>query len=390
MRQVTKETFRLSPFSRRRLLVNSAAFGVAAFAGRRGIAAPSISPVMATLSAYMSEAGARDASRRSRREGQASHPGYAGRDGLGIAAARPDASRSISRGCIRARKSRLWRRRTSCAVRSKQRSPTRCWRIRTKPTTRTRPRSRIPGCSIVPAALAAAEQFGIDGQRFLRAVTLGYDVGTRVTMTVGVPGFQSANHLNTHAIAGTFGSAAAAASRPASTRSRCAGCSTTPRSRPPASKPGSATPITSRKPSSLRACRRATASRQPRSCTRAAPASTTFFRGRTISCWSMLPRRIRRGSIEKLGERYEIARTNIKKWTVGSPIQAPLDALENIRQEASVRGRAGEDRRRARGHQRGRAGEQSRDAGHLPAAHGGGDAGGQDGVRSVRRTTRRA
>jgi 2-methylcitrate dehydratase PrpD len=31
--------------------------------------------------------------------------------------------------------------------------------------------------------------------------------------------------------------------------------------------------------------------------------------------------------VEKLGERYEIARTNIKKWTVGSPIQAPLDAL---------------------------------------------------------------
>src|SRR5581483_6615105 len=32
--------------------------------------------------------------------------------------------------------------------------------------------------------------------------------------------------------------------------------------------------------------------------------------------------------IEKLGERYEVTRTNIKKWTVGSPIQAPLDALE--------------------------------------------------------------
>src|SRR2546430_8219438 len=31
--------------------------------------------------------------------------------------------------------------------------------------------------------------------------------------------------------------------------------------------------------------------------------------------------------VEKLGERYEITRTNIKKWTVGSPIQAPLDAL---------------------------------------------------------------
>jgi 2-methylcitrate dehydratase PrpD len=35
--------------------------------------------------------------------------------------------------------------------------------------------------------------------------------------------------------------------------------------------------------------------------------------------------------VEKLGERYEIARTDIKKWTVGSPIQGPLDAIENIR-----------------------------------------------------------
>jgi 2-methylcitrate dehydratase PrpD len=33
---------------------------------------------------------------------------------------------------------------------------------------------------------------------------------------------------------------------------------------------------------------------------------------------------------EKLGELYEVMRTSFKKWTVGSPIQAPLDALENI------------------------------------------------------------
>jgi 2-methylcitrate dehydratase PrpD len=39
------------------------------------------------------------------------------------------------------------------------------------------------------------------------------------------------------------------------------------------------------------------------------------------------------GLIEKLGERYEVTRTNIKKWTVGSPIQAPLDALENLRKK---------------------------------------------------------
>jgi 2-methylcitrate dehydratase PrpD len=37
--------------------------------------------------------------------------------------------------------------------------------------------------------------------------------------------------------------------------------------------------------------------------------------------------------VDKLGERYEVTRTNIKKWTVGSPIQAPLDALQTLRQK---------------------------------------------------------
>ena len=31
--------------------------------------------------------------------------------------------------------------------------------------------------------------------------------------------------------------------------------------------------------------------------------------------------------VEGLGESYEILRTNIKRWSVGSPIQAPLDCL---------------------------------------------------------------
>jgi 2-methylcitrate dehydratase PrpD len=35
--------------------------------------------------------------------------------------------------------------------------------------------------------------------------------------------------------------------------------------------------------------------------------------------------------VQGLGERYEIAQTDIKKWTVGSPIQGPLDAIEAIR-----------------------------------------------------------
>ena len=41
------------------------------------------------------------------------------------------------------------------------------------------PSQSHPGASIVPTALAMGEQLGISGRHYLRAVTLGYDVGTR-------------------------------------------------------------------------------------------------------------------------------------------------------------------------------------------------------------------
>src|SRR5262249_12204882 len=37
--------------------------------------------------------------------------------------------------------------------------------------------------------------------------------------------------------------------------------------------------------------------------------------------------------VDKLGERFAIAETDIKKWSVGSPIQGPLDAVAAIRQK---------------------------------------------------------
>src|SRR5205823_14559682 len=41
-----------------------------------------------------------------------------------------------------------------------------------------------PGCNVVPSALAVGEQFGITGMHFVRAVTLGYDVGARMLMAL--------------------------------------------------------------------------------------------------------------------------------------------------------------------------------------------------------------
>jgi len=68
-----------------------------------------------------------------------------------------------------------------------------------------------PGCAIVPAAFAVGEKFGISGEQLLRAVALGYDVGPRVTMTLGALSLRSEGHKSTHSIAGVFGAAAAAA-----------------------------------------------------------------------------------------------------------------------------------------------------------------------------------
>jgi 2-methylcitrate dehydratase PrpD len=62
----------------------------------------------------------------------------------------------------------------------------------------------------VPAALAAGELFGIDAKHFLSAITLGDDIGTRVSMTLGGLQFQMKTHHSSHSIANNFGAAAAA------------------------------------------------------------------------------------------------------------------------------------------------------------------------------------
>src|SRR5262249_11453235 len=67
-----------------------------------------------------------------------------------------------------------------------------------------------PRCAVGPAAPAVGEALGIDGRHCLRAVSLGYDVGPRVTMCLGVPALSRDAHLSSHSIAGAFGTAAAA------------------------------------------------------------------------------------------------------------------------------------------------------------------------------------
>ena len=68
-----------------------------------------------------------------------------------------------------------------------------------------------PGCAVVPAALAMAEREGRSGMEMLRAVTLGYDVCSRFLLALG-PDLVRATHRSAEGTSSTLGSAAAAAS----------------------------------------------------------------------------------------------------------------------------------------------------------------------------------
>lgn len=65
-----------------------------------------------------------------------------------------------------------------------------------------------PGCSIVPAALAAGELFGASSAQLLSAVAAGYDLGARAVMALGYPEHEAAR-FSTHSIGGQWGAAAA-------------------------------------------------------------------------------------------------------------------------------------------------------------------------------------
>jgi len=68
-----------------------------------------------------------------------------------------------------------------------------------------------PGCSVVPAALAVAEREARSGPELLSAVTLGYDLCCRFLLALG-PDLVRGTHRGAEGTGATFGSVAAAAS----------------------------------------------------------------------------------------------------------------------------------------------------------------------------------
>src|SRR5580658_5634954 len=185
-----------------------------------------------------------------------------------------------------------------------------------------------PGCNVVPAALATGEQFRISGAHFLRAVALGYDVGARVLISLRPGVFDT--HKSTHSVAGVFGAAAAA------------GCA----AKLNAQQMRRLLDYTAQQSSGIASWDRDTDHIKKGFVFGGMPARSGVTSALLVqSGWNGVddvlsgddnfllanaPHGDAKALIDQLGERYEIIPTSIKKWTVGSPIQGPLDALEII------------------------------------------------------------
>ena len=188
-----------------------------------------------------------------------------------------------------------------------------------------------PGASIVPSALAVGEDLGATGEHFLRAVVLGYDVGPRLTMALGGPTFRNDTRRSTHALAGNFGSAAAAGCM--------AGLS--------AQQIRWLLDYASQQAAGYAVWGRDTDHIEKGFVFGGMPARNGVTSALVVrSGWNGVddvfsgednffqvnaPKGNPAILVEKLGERFEVVNTDIKKWTVGTPIQAPLDAIELIR-----------------------------------------------------------
>jgi len=188
------------------------------------------------------------------------------------------------------------------------------------------------GCAVVPAALAMAEREGRGGEALLRAVALGYDVGARATLSLGADQLYEAGH-STHSFAPLFGAAAAAGTLArlnadqvrwmlSYTAQQASGVNCWARDEghvekafdfggmPARNGVGAATMVAA-----------------------GFTGVDDVFTGPRNFFFAFSPRPEPELLIDGLGSRFEIMDTNIKKWSVGSPIQAALDSVQALMEE---------------------------------------------------------
>ena len=186
-----------------------------------------------------------------------------------------------------------------------------------------------PGCSVVPAALAMAERQRSDGTALLRAIVLGYDICARISKTLGVERFRSAGH-STHSFGGTFGSAAAAGAL----------------ARLDADRARYLLSYAAQQASGLSCWARDVEHIEKAFHFGGMPARNGVTAATMVAAGFTAVEDVFSGDrgffhayesyaqpkllVRRLGSEFDILQTAIKRWPVGYPIQAPLDALSNL------------------------------------------------------------
>lgn len=189
-----------------------------------------------------------------------------------------------------------------------------------------------PGCSVVPAALALAEAQNSTGSALIRAVALGYDLNCRLLMALE-PNLVRAGHRSAEGTGATIGATAAAASLAGFDEARMR----------------IALSFAGQQTSGLWSWERDRdhvekafdfAAMGARNGVQAVAMIQSDFTGvadvldgvqNLLSALSSAPRPAE--MIAGLGTRYFVTETAIKRFSVGYPIQAALDAMLTLRRE---------------------------------------------------------
>jgi 2-methylcitrate dehydratase PrpD len=186
-----------------------------------------------------------------------------------------------------------------------------------------------PGSIMVPSALAIAERNGLSGEAFLKSVVLGYDVGCRCNMALDATNLRRME-FDSHSFGGSFGAGAAAAS--------LLGLN--------AEQMRFVLSYAAQQTSGLRTWRRdpehvekafVFSGMSARNGVTAALMIEDGFTG-VDDVFSGDPNYLdifvdkpkRKELSDELGKRHEVIYTNIKKWSVGSPIQSALDGTQAL------------------------------------------------------------
>jgi 2-methylcitrate dehydratase PrpD len=188
-----------------------------------------------------------------------------------------------------------------------------------------------PGCAVVPAALAIAEKHGRSGMELVRGVSACYDIGCRITPMLGMSEFSKhGSSRSSHAMVSVWGAGAAAAAMEdltpeqvrwvlSYTAQQSSGVTTWLRDERHVEKAFVFAGMGSRNGAA------------------AATMVAAGFDG-VVDVFSGHPNYLGALSpvadldllVDGLGERFEVMRTNIKKYAVGSPAQAAIQAIEDL------------------------------------------------------------